>query len=83
MNRAAFGNEDPSRLGFDSTWAAYQRRLQDNPLTGWALNCSAGCRSRAAPPGQDNSRCARRRRGPQEAEATTPNAISGTVAACR
>ncbi|MEU4564835.1 alpha/beta hydrolase [Actinoplanes sp. NPDC023936] len=43
MNRAAFCNEDPSRLGFDAAWAAYQRRLADNPLTGRALGFSAGC----------------------------------------
>ncbi|BBH67954.1 protease [Actinoplanes sp. OR16] len=43
MNRAAFCNEDPSRLGFDAAWAAFQQRLADNPLTGRAQNFSAGC----------------------------------------
>lgn len=43
MNRAAFCNEDPSRLGFDAAWAAYQQRLADNPLTGRADGFSAGC----------------------------------------
>ncbi|MFF0380541.1 alpha/beta fold hydrolase [Actinoplanes missouriensis] len=43
MNRAAFCNEDPSRLGFEAAWAAYQRRLADNPLTGRSLGFSAGC----------------------------------------
>jgi pimeloyl-ACP methyl ester carboxylesterase len=43
MNRAAFCNEDPSRLGFDAAWAAYQQRLADNPLTGRAGGFSAGC----------------------------------------
>jgi pimeloyl-ACP methyl ester carboxylesterase len=43
MNHAAFCNEDPSRLGFDAAWAAYQQRLADNPLTGRAGGFSAGC----------------------------------------
>jgi len=43
MNKAAFCNEDPSRLGFDAAWAAYQRRLADNPMTGRAGGFSAGC----------------------------------------
>ncbi|RSM69467.1 hypothetical protein DMB66_10730 [Actinoplanes sp. ATCC 53533] len=43
MNLAAFCNEDPSRLGFDAAWAAYQQRLADNPLTGRAGGFSAGC----------------------------------------
>jgi hypothetical protein len=43
MNQAAFCNEDPSRLGFDAAWAAYQQRLADNPLTGRAGGFSAGC----------------------------------------
>jgi len=43
MNRAAFCNEDPSRLGFDAAWAAYQQRLADNPLTGRSGGFSAGC----------------------------------------
>jgi len=43
MNRAAFCNEDPSRLGFDAAWAAYQRRLARNPLTGRTGGFSAGC----------------------------------------
>ncbi|HYN97885.1 MAG TPA: alpha/beta hydrolase [Pilimelia sp.] len=43
MNLAAFCNEDPSRLGFDAAWAAYQKRLADNPLTGRAGGFSAGC----------------------------------------
>jgi pimeloyl-ACP methyl ester carboxylesterase len=43
MNQAAFCNEDPSRLGFDAAWAAYEQRLADNPLTGRAGGFSAGC----------------------------------------
>ena len=43
MNQAAFCNEDPSRLGFDAAWAAYQQRLADNPLTGRSGGFSAGC----------------------------------------
>ncbi|GIE97277.1 alpha/beta hydrolase [Paractinoplanes rishiriensis] len=43
MNRAAFCNEDPSRLGFDAAWAAFQKRLADNPMTGRADDFSAGC----------------------------------------
>ena len=43
MNRAAFCNEDPSRLGFDAAWATYQQRLADNPLTGRTGGFSAGC----------------------------------------
>jgi pimeloyl-ACP methyl ester carboxylesterase len=43
MNRAAFCNEDPSRLGFDAAWAAYQERLARNPLTARAGGFSAGC----------------------------------------
>lgn len=43
MNRAAFCNEDPSRLGFDAAWASYQRRLADNPMTGRTNRFSAGC----------------------------------------
>ena len=43
MNKAAFCNEDPSRLGFDAAWAAYQQRLADNPMTGRAGGFSAGC----------------------------------------
>ncbi len=43
MNRAAFCNEDPSRLGFDAAWKAFQRRLKVNPLTGRAQDFNAGC----------------------------------------
>ncbi|MGN9911036.1 alpha/beta fold hydrolase [Phytohabitans sp. LJ34] len=43
MNQAAFCNEDPSRLGFDAAWAAYQERLARNPLTARAGGFSAGC----------------------------------------
>ncbi len=43
MNRAAFCNEDPSRLGFDDAWDEHLRLLADNPLTGRALGFSAGC----------------------------------------
>ena len=43
MNRAAFCNEDPSRLGFDAAWAAYRKRLADNPLTSPKRDFSAGC----------------------------------------
>lgn len=43
MNLAAFCNEDPSRLGFNAAWAAYQRRLAGNPMTGRAGGFSAGC----------------------------------------
>ncbi|WP_426507889.1 alpha/beta fold hydrolase [Dactylosporangium sp. McL0621] len=43
MNQAAFCNEDTARLGFEADWAAYQRRLADNPLTGRVNGFSAGC----------------------------------------
>jgi hypothetical protein len=43
MNRAAFCNEDPSRLGFDADWTKYTRRLAQNPVTGRASRFSAGC----------------------------------------
>jgi pimeloyl-ACP methyl ester carboxylesterase len=43
MNSAAFCNEDPSRLNFSFAWAAYQRRLTGNPITGPANKFSAGC----------------------------------------
>jgi pimeloyl-ACP methyl ester carboxylesterase len=43
MNRAAFCNEDPSRLGFDAAWAKYEQRLARNPVTGRAGRFSAGC----------------------------------------
>ncbi|MET7338796.1 alpha/beta hydrolase [Nonomuraea sp. NPDC005650] len=42
-SHAAFCNEDPSRLGFDASWTAYQRRLERSPVTGRALRFSAGC----------------------------------------
>ncbi|MFI6743103.1 alpha/beta hydrolase [Nonomuraea sp. NPDC050451] len=47
--QAVFCNEDPSRLGFDAAWAAYQRRLERNPVTGRALRFSAGCAGRPLP----------------------------------
>ncbi|CUU61050.1 TAP-like protein [Parafrankia irregularis] len=43
MNQAVFCNEDPSRLDFASAWAAYQQRVQRNPVTGRAGRFSAGC----------------------------------------
>jgi pimeloyl-ACP methyl ester carboxylesterase len=43
MGRAAFCNEDPSRLDFEHAWAAFERRLADNPVTGRSLRFSAGC----------------------------------------
>ncbi|WP_369076641.1 alpha/beta fold hydrolase [Winogradskya humida] len=43
MNRAAFCNEDPARLGFDAAWAAYRQRLADNPMTSPNRGFSAGC----------------------------------------
>jgi pimeloyl-ACP methyl ester carboxylesterase len=43
MHHAAFCNEDPSRLDFSAAWAAYQRRLDRNPVTGPASKFSAGC----------------------------------------
>jgi pimeloyl-ACP methyl ester carboxylesterase len=43
MNRAAFCNEDPSRADFATAWAAYQRLLARNPLTGRVNGFSAGC----------------------------------------
>jgi pimeloyl-ACP methyl ester carboxylesterase len=43
MNRAAFCNEDPSRLDFAAAWESYQRRLADNPLTGRSGGFSGGC----------------------------------------
>lgn len=43
MNYAAFCNEDPSRLGFDAAWAAYQERLARNPMTGRVGGFSSGC----------------------------------------
>jgi pimeloyl-ACP methyl ester carboxylesterase len=43
MNHATFCNEDPSRLDFEHAWAAFEKRLADNPVTGRALGFSAGC----------------------------------------
>jgi pimeloyl-ACP methyl ester carboxylesterase len=43
MNRAAFCNEDPARLGFEAAWAAYRKRLADNPMTSPNDSFSAGC----------------------------------------
>ena len=43
MNRAAFCNEDPSRLDFEHAWAAFEERLADNPVAGRSLRFSAGC----------------------------------------
>jgi pimeloyl-ACP methyl ester carboxylesterase len=43
MNQAAFCDEDPSRSDFATAWAAYQRRLARNPLTGRNNDFSAGC----------------------------------------
>jgi len=43
MNQATFCNEDPSRLDFEHAWAAYQKRLADNPVAGRSLRFSAGC----------------------------------------
>jgi pimeloyl-ACP methyl ester carboxylesterase len=34
MRHAAACNEDPSRLDFSAAWAAYQKRLAQNPVTG-------------------------------------------------
>jgi pimeloyl-ACP methyl ester carboxylesterase len=34
MRHAAACNEDPSRLDFSAAWAAYQKRLAHNPVTG-------------------------------------------------
>lgn len=44
MNHAVFCNEDTGpRHSFDSAWAAYQRRVAANPLTGPSLPFSADC----------------------------------------
>ncbi|MCS7475783.1 alpha/beta hydrolase [Umezawaea endophytica] len=43
MGRATFCNEDPSRLDFEHAWAAFEKRLADNPVTGRSLRFSAGC----------------------------------------
>jgi pimeloyl-ACP methyl ester carboxylesterase len=44
MNHAVFCNEDTGpRHSFDAAWAAYQRRLAANPLTGASLRFSADC----------------------------------------
>ncbi|SDI10068.1 TAP-like protein [Sinosporangium album] len=42
-SQAVFCNEDPSRLGFADAWAAYQQRLEKNPVTGRFLRFSAAC----------------------------------------
>ncbi|MBT2231245.1 alpha/beta fold hydrolase [Nonomuraea sp. NEAU-A123] len=42
-SQVVFCNEDPSRLGFSKAWTAYQRRLEQNPVTGRAGRFSAGC----------------------------------------
>ncbi|MGI5225236.1 alpha/beta hydrolase [Actinoallomurus sp. CA-142502] len=41
MNRATICNEDQSRLGFSAAWAAYQERLEREPVT--AFYFGAGC----------------------------------------
>ncbi|UBU09011.1 alpha/beta fold hydrolase [Nonomuraea gerenzanensis] len=43
MNRAVKCNEDHSRLSFPAAWAAYQKLLKDNPVTGRASFFGAGC----------------------------------------
>jgi len=44
MNHAVFCNEDTGqRYDFDGAWAAYQRRVAANPLTGATLGFSADC----------------------------------------
>jgi TAP-like protein len=44
MNHAVFCNEDTGpRHSFDAAWAAYQRRVTANPLTGADLPFSADC----------------------------------------
>jgi pimeloyl-ACP methyl ester carboxylesterase len=43
MNKAAFCNEDTSRLGFEDAWATYQQLLARNPMTGRTVGFNAGC----------------------------------------
>jgi pimeloyl-ACP methyl ester carboxylesterase len=43
MNKAAFCNEDTARPGFDEAWAAYERLLARNPMTGRTNSFGAGC----------------------------------------
>ncbi|MFD9739385.1 alpha/beta fold hydrolase [Umezawaea sp. NPDC059074] len=43
MGHATFCNEDPSRLDFDHAWAAFEKRVADNPATGRSLRFSGGC----------------------------------------
>jgi hypothetical protein len=43
MRQAALCNEDPSRLDFSAAWAAYERRIEESPVTGLATRFSADC----------------------------------------
>jgi pimeloyl-ACP methyl ester carboxylesterase len=43
MQLAAFCNEDPNRPDFSAAWAVYQRRVEQNPVTGRNSRFSAGC----------------------------------------
>ncbi|GAA3510563.1 pimeloyl-ACP methyl ester carboxylesterase [Streptosporangium album] len=43
MRQAVACNEDPSRIGFSAAWAAYQRLLEQNPVTGRASRFFVEC----------------------------------------
>ncbi|WP_329427183.1 alpha/beta hydrolase [Streptosporangium sp. NBC_01495] len=43
MRQAVACNEDPSRLGFSAAWAAHQRLLERNPVTGRASRFFIEC----------------------------------------
>ncbi|WP_199736614.1 alpha/beta fold hydrolase [Micromonospora sp. HM5-17] len=43
MQQAVMCNEDSSRPDFATAWAAYQRRLAENPVTGRATDFSVRC----------------------------------------
>ena len=43
MGMATICNDDPERPDFAAVWAAYQRRVSSNPLTGRAVEWYSGC----------------------------------------
>ncbi|MEV2273069.1 alpha/beta fold hydrolase [Nonomuraea africana] len=43
MRQGVACNEDPSRLGFSAAWAAYQRNLEEHPVTGRGARFSVQC----------------------------------------
>jgi pimeloyl-ACP methyl ester carboxylesterase len=43
MQKATVCNEDPARFDFATEWAEYQQRLEQNPVTGRAINFDPWC----------------------------------------